>query len=94
MTTPDATPTTSPAFEAPLTPGQRVRVTQQIPRLSGVMTTEITGTIVRFGQSKTGSWYAHSLDDKLWLDRLELQKPDGERIVLNLDQHSRVEQLP
>ncbi len=71
--------------------GARVRVTQQVPRLTGVMTTSVEGTVLRFGQQKTGSWFAHAKDDKLWLDRIELRKDDGELVVLNLDQYSRVE---
>ena len=74
-------------------PGTKVRVTQQVPRLTGVMTTTVEGTVVRYGQQKTGSWFAHAQDDKLWLDRLELRKADGELVVLNLDQYSRVEQV-
>jgi hypothetical protein len=73
------------------TPGQRVRVTQQVPRGSGVSTATIEGTVVRFYQGKTGSWYAHSKDHKLWLDRLELRRDDGEQVICNLDQYSRVE---
>ncbi len=73
--------------------GQRVRVTQQVPRLSGIMTTAVEGVVARFGQQKTGSWYAHATDDKLWIDRLELRKDDGEQVVLNLDQYSRVDVL-
>lgn len=73
------------------TPGQRVRVVQQVPRLSGSFATTVEGTVVKFEQQKTGSWYAHSRDDKLWLDRLELRKDDGETVVLNLDRNSRVE---
>jgi orotate phosphoribosyltransferase len=75
-------------------PGTRVRVTQQVPRLpagGGPMKTTVEGVIVRYGQQKTGSWYAHAKDDKLWLDRLELRLDDGELAVLNLDQYSRVE---
>lgn len=74
-------------------PGMRVRVTQQVPRQSGSLVTVVEGSVERFGQQKTGSWYAHSKDDKLWLDRLELRKADGELVVLNLDQYSRVEVL-
>lgn len=73
--------------------GVRVRVVQQMPRLSGAMATTVEGTVVRFEQSKTGSWYAHSKDDRLWLDRLELRKDDGEMVVLNLDRYSHVEVL-
>lgn len=75
------------------TPGQRVRVTQQVPRLSGSLVSTVEGTLIRSGQQKTGSWFAHSKGDKLWLDRLELRKDDGELVTLNLDQYSRVEVL-
>jgi hypothetical protein len=74
-------------------PGQRVRVTQQVPRASGAMATTVEGVVVRSGQEKTGSWFAHARDHKLWLDRLELRKDDGEIVVVNLDQFSRVEAL-
>lgn len=74
-------------------PGTRVRVTQQIPFGKGITTTSVEGTILRFGQQKTGSWFAHGKDDKLWLDRLELRKADGEIVVINLDQYSRVEEV-
>ncbi len=73
--------------------GQRVRVTQQPPRLSGAIVTSVEGVVQRFGSQKTGSWFAHSKDDKLWLDRLELRTDDGEIIVLNLDRYTRVEPL-
>lgn len=73
------------------TPGQRVRVTQQVPRLSGTLTTTIEGTVVKYEQQKTGSWFAHSKDHKLWLDRLQVRKDDGELVFLNLDQYSQVE---
>jgi hypothetical protein len=76
-------------------PGQRVKVTQQVPRLDraggGTMVTTVEGTIVNFQQQKTGSWYAHSRDHKLWIDRLELRKDDGEIVLLNLDHYSHVD---
>lgn len=71
--------------------GQKVRVTQQTPRQSGSLTIAIEGVIVKFEQQKTGSWFAHARDNKLWLDRLELRRDDGEQVVVNLDQYSRVE---
>lgn len=76
-----------------LKPGQRVSVTQQIAQRDEVWTSTVTGKVLRFEQNKTGSWFAHSKDDKLWLDRLALEKDDGEIIVLNLDQYSRIESL-
>ena len=75
------------------TPGTRVRVTQQIPMGARAESTTVEGAVVRFSQEKTGSWFAHSKDDKLWLDRLEIVKDDGEHVVFNLDQYSRVEVL-
>ena len=75
------------------TPGPRVRVTQQVPRLTGTLTTTVEGTVVGFVQQKTGSWFAHSKDHKLWMDRLQGRKDDGEVVFLNLDQYSRVEVL-
>jgi hypothetical protein len=74
-----------------LTPGAKVKVIQQIPARDYALSTEVRGTVVRFGQNKTGSWYAHAKDDKLWLDRLVLRKDDGELTTLNLDEYSRVE---
>ncbi len=72
-------------------PGVRVRVTQQIPFGSLASRSTVEGVVVRYGQQKTGSWFAHGRDDKLWLDRLELKKDDGEIVVCNLDQYSHVE---
>jgi hypothetical protein len=74
-------------------PGQRIRVTQQIPWGSKTVTTTVEGVIRRFGQQKTGSWFAHGRDDKLWLDRVELVKDDGEIAIINLDHYSTVERL-
>ena len=71
--------------------GQRVRVTQQIPKGDSYMVTTFEGTVVSYSQEKTGSWYAHSKDKKLWLDRLDLRMDDGEERVVNLDQYTRVE---
>lgn len=74
-------------------PGMRVRITQQIPRGTTVWTTEVTGTITSFEQRKTGSWYAHARDLKLWLDRLTLRADDGEIHIVNLDRYTRVDVL-
>jgi hypothetical protein len=72
-------------------PGVRVKVCQQIGARDHVLMTELNGTVVCFEQRKTGSWFAHAKDDRLWLDRLVLKKDDGEISTLNLDQYSRVE---
>lgn len=77
-----------------LSPGTRVRVTQQVPQVAGVWTTTVEGSVVRFRQAKTGSWFAHGANDKLWLDRLEVRLDDGELVTLNLDHYSVIEPLP
>lgn len=74
-------------------PGMVVQVTQQIPQRDEVWTTATRGTVLKFEQAKTGSWFAHGKDDKLWLDRLTLRKDDGEIIELNLDPYTHVEVL-
>ena len=76
-----------------LMPGSVVRVTQQIAARDHTWTTDVSGTVVEFSQRQTGSWYAHSKNDRLWLDRLTLAKADGELITLNLDEYSHVEVL-
>lgn len=72
-------------------PGQRVVVTQQIPQRDEVWTIKVAGEVVRYEQRKTGSWFAHAKDDKLWLDRLLVRKDDGEMIFFNLDNYTHVE---
>jgi hypothetical protein len=72
-------------------PGATVLVTQQIPHRDRTWTNEVRGTVVSYEQKQTGSWFAHSKDDKLWLDRLTLRKTDGELLTLNLDDYSRVQ---
>ncbi len=72
-------------------PGARVRITQQMPFGQDGLSTTIEGVVRRCGQQKTGSWFAHALDDKLWLDRVEVETDTGERVVCNLDRYSRVE---
>ena len=74
-----------------LTPGTRVRVIQQIPQIDRVWTTVIEGTVVSYRQAKTGAWFAHAKDHKLWLDRLEVRKDDGEIIDCILDAYTHIE---
>jgi hypothetical protein len=68
-----------------LIPGAKVKVTQQIAARNYSLSSDIRGTVVAYDQKTTGSWFAHSKNDKLWLDRLTLRKEDGELITLNLD---------
>jgi hypothetical protein len=74
-----------------LAPGKRVRVRQQIAARDYSWTADVRGTVVSFDQRATGSWFAHSKNDKLWLDRLVLKKDDGEITTLNLDEFTHIE---
>jgi hypothetical protein len=76
-----------------LRPGVRVRVVQQIAAREYAWAADVTGTIVEYRQQETGSWFAHSKNDKLWLDRLTIRKEGGELTTLNLDDYSHVEVL-
>lgn len=74
-------------------PGNRVRITQQLPQVNQAWSTTVEGTVLRARQAATGSWFAHSRGDRLWLDRLEVRRDDGEIVVLNLDQYTQVQRL-
>jgi hypothetical protein len=74
-----------------LVPEAKVKITQQIAARDHTWTTTHAGTIVSYQQKITGSWFAHSKNDKLWLDRLKLRKADGEILTLNLDDYSVIE---
>ncbi len=74
-----------------LVPGVRVRITQQIAARHYSLGTKIEGTVVSYEQKTTGSWFAHSRDDKLWLDRITIRKSDGEISILNLDDYTDIE---
>ena len=81
-------------FRHKLVPGARVKITQQIPARHYAWSADVRGTVVEFEQRQTGSWFAHSKNDKLWLDRLVLRKDDGEMTTLNLDDYTRIEVEP
>ncbi len=76
---------------AEYTVGSKVRVTSSLALGTTHSPFTVEGEILRMGQQKTGSWFAHARDKKLWLDRLELRKDDGELVVVNLDSASSVE---
>ena len=87
------TPTPEPITPDTLAPGSRVRITKQVARQGTALTNAVEGTVVKAQQRKTGSWFAHSKDDRLWLDRLEITKDDGEVYICNVDAHTVIEVL-
>jgi hypothetical protein len=74
-------------------PGTRVQVTQQIAQRSHVYPISVIGTVLRQERQESGSWFARNKGNRLWLDRLIIQKDDGEKVVLNLDEFSSVKVL-
>lgn len=73
-----------------LIPGQTVQVRQTIHTREGDWQSTVEGKVVQLTPRPTGSWYAHGKDDKLWLQRLRLEKEDGEVVEVNLDRDSIV----
>ena len=72
-------------------PGQKLRVRQEIDRREGNWVREIVGVVQEVTMQPTGSWYAHSKDDKFWLARIMLRKDDGELSLLNVDRFTRID---
>lgn len=85
------TPLETPDVRELLQAGRRVRITQQIPRQSGSQKIVVEGVILKAEQQKSGSWFAHTKDHKVWVDRVQLEKDDGELVYVNLDNYSVVE---
>jgi hypothetical protein len=73
--------------------GTLVRITQQIPRRTDTYTIAVTGKVIRQERQSTGSWFARNTCGKVWLDRLIVEKADGEVTILNLDEYTAVEVL-
>jgi hypothetical protein len=78
----------------PIAPGDRIRVTQRIDGRDRTWSTSLEGVVESRRAEPTGSWYAHGKNDKLWLVRIRLRKPDGEVTSLIVDHNTRVELLP
>lgn len=78
-------------------PGTLVQVRQITERRVEPLVAETRGVVEAWQKQPTGSWYAHSKNNKLWLSRLWLRKVDGELTALVLDdttQVTRVESSP
>jgi len=74
--------------------GQRILLIQQIPvSVNRVWIHRIIGKVVEAKQSKTGAWFAHSKDHRLWLDRIVIRMDNGELSECILDQYSHIEIL-
>ncbi|MFH0983352.1 MAG: hypothetical protein V2A79_17675 [Planctomycetota bacterium] len=79
---------------ASVTPGMRVRIEQTILCRDRVWIHELVGMVQAVKREPTGSWYAHGRNGRLWLDRIELRKHDGELTKVCLDDRTRITLLP
>ena len=86
-------PTWSERMTSEFAPGTPVRITQTVQRRDGSYEQETVGTIERWDELPTGSWYAHGKHDKLWLRRLILRKADGEVSYITVDDETRLAKL-
>ena len=68
-----------------------MKVTQQIPQRDDDYVATVQGKVLRQERQESGSWFARNRHGKVWLDRLIVEKADGEISVLNLDEYTRVE---
>ena len=73
-----------------LRPSQRVRMTQKIRARDVVWSAPVEGRVISCESQPTGSWFAHGKDDRLWLERLRIEKADGEIVDLILDEACEV----
>lgn len=73
--------------------GQRVRIKHTIDRREQDWHTAIEGVIEGTELQKTGSWYAHSKDNKFWLRRIRIRKDDGELTLISVDPGTQIELL-
>jgi len=82
-------------FEAALkiAPGDHIRVTERIVGHDRTWLTQVEGEVLSCKPETTGSWFALGKNDKLWLLRIRLRRPDGEISALNIDQNTQVELL-
>lgn len=77
-----------------LQPGQHLRIEQTIQRREGPWTITVEGEIIDVLDAPTGSWYAHSENDRYWLRRIRLRKNDGEITLISLDPDSLLAVIP
>ncbi len=93
-TVPNSLPGSVTPLRVPdLRPGERVRITQRIVGGNRTWVQAEVGVVESCRAEKTGSWFAHGKDGKLWLMRIRLRKDDGELTTLVVDQHSVIERV-
>ena len=73
-----------------LKPRGQVQRPNWVPTRDYMLVDGVEGEVVRCFTKRTGSWHAHGRDGRLWLERLQIRKDDGELTMLNLDAESAI----
>ena len=76
-----------------IAPSKRIRVTQTITGRDRTWETQTEGVVVSASPRPTGSWFAHGKNDKLWLNRVRIQRDDGELVDLIINGNTKIEFL-
>jgi len=73
-----------------LKPGDRVRVTQTVRVGSRKWETSFTGTVLETRRAQTGLHFDRAADDRVFVDTILLNRGDGERTTVTLDEHTQI----
>jgi ribosomal protein L19 len=74
-----------------LKPGDRVRVTQTVRVGSRQWDTSFTGTVLETRRAQTGLHFDRARDDRVFVDTIVLNRGDGERTTVTLDENTQIE---
>jgi len=71
--------------------GQRVRIRQLVRIGSDSWRFELTGVVRGIESSPTGIHTERRPQDDFWIEALTIEKPDGERSRVVVDEHTEIE---
>ena len=74
--------------------GATVRITQLVELGPASLRLTLTGKLYARERFETSSSFAREEGGHLWVERIYIEKPDGERSGLLIDQNTKVELVP
>ncbi|MBN2583943.1 MAG: hypothetical protein JXL80_12825 [Planctomycetes bacterium] len=74
--------------------GDWVRVTKRLRFQDQVHPVSAEGRLVERRRIRAAGSFAGSSDGRLWVDEVVIEKVDGERSAMIVDQYTRIETLP
>ncbi len=78
---------------AELQPGDRVEVDHEVKVGLTRWHTQTTGQVVRTERRRHGLHHKRNFDDKVWSDMIVLEREDGERTTVTVDEYTRVKRI-